>query len=601
MLENCARPSYRRAWARAASVATVALALGACSSTKSSPPGPAATTVSGVVTDATGMVLAGVTATAGGVSTTTASNGTFSLNVGSQASLVVDFTKSGYLESSKALTVPAGKDSHLSAVLMAMATAMPLDSTAGGMVTGARGASLMAGPGAFVASDGSAVTGMVQVALTPLTPGMPGELAAYPGALVGSMSGGSPSLLQTYGVLNVTAMQNGQEIQVAPGQTVTVTIPVTAPATGTLPQTQDLWSYNVGTAMWDHEGTAQLSGSAYTAQLSHFSFHNIDGAIVSGMATCVTGIVVDKSGNPVAGADVSPSEGASIDTLITTDSSGRYCTWVLSGGSETLTADATSAPFGEGSISVTGAAGMSFPSMYPYACSSLACQTAPNIVLDQPPCVKDGDCPSGDTCCTVKGAGLCLQDFACSEATGSFPGFSLDGSVPPFSLDGSVPPGSGGCSASTGSITATLAGQTYTFDCYGVVAVSNQTVEFTGRQTSDAASDAVFILELNDSMGLSTGTALAFSDDGGGSVDLDSGVPQATLILTRTNAQTDVLECTAASGTVTLNPWSSTVGSMVGIAISNDTQLNCVSENSADANFANFTGTMSGTVTLPLL
>ncbi len=600
MLENCARPSYRRTWARAASVATVALALGACSSTKSSPPGPAATTVSGVVTDPTGMVLAGVTATAGGVSTTTASNGTFSLNVGSHASVVVDFTKSGYLESSKALTVPAGKDSHVSAVLMAMAMAMPLDSTAGGMVMGARGASLMAGPGAFVAPDGSAVTGMVQVALTPLTPGMPGELAAYPGALVGSMSGGAPSLLQTYGVLNVTAMQNGQEIQVAPGQTVTVTIPVTAPASGTLPQTQDLWSYNVATGMWDHEGTAQLSGSAYTAQLSHFSFHNIDGAIVSGMATCVTGIVVDKSGNPVAGADVSPSEGASIDTLITTDSSGRYCTWVLSGGSETLTADATSAPFGEGSVTVTGAAGMSFPSMYPYACSSLACQTAPNIVLDQPPCTQDSDCPSGGTCCTVKGAGLCLQDFACSEATGSFPGFSFDGSVPSF--DGSLPPGSGSCPAATGSITATLGGQAYTFDCYSIISLNNQTVEFTARQQTDSTAGAVLILELSDPMGLSSGTSLPFSDDAGDpSANADSGVPQAVAILTDQVGPMDLFECTAASGSVTLNPWSSTIGSTVGITVSADTQLHCVSENSADANYSSITGTMSGTVSLSLL
>jgi hypothetical protein len=576
---------------RAAAVISVVVAFAACGSSKSGGPAASSTTVSGVVTDSTGAVLSGATVSAGGTTTTTAANGTFSLGVTPQASLVVDFSKTGYLESSKALIATAGTSSHVSVALKAMAAMMPLDATGGGTVMGAQGASLTAGAGVFVDPSGNPVTGSVQVALTPLSPSVPGDLAAYPGALVGATSGGSPSLLQTYGVLNVTVMQNGQELQPASGQTVTVTIPVSG--TGTLPATQDLWSFNLATGMWDHEGTATLAGSAYTAQLAHFSYHNIDAAIGSGQATCVTGVVVDKAGNPVAGAYVSPSEGASVDTLITTDSSGQYCTWVLSGGSETLTADSTAAPFGEGSITLTGGSAVTFPSSYPYTCSSLSCQKAPNIVLSQPPCTMDSDCPADDTCCTAKGTGLCLESFACDEATGSYP-------TGTGAYDASVVTSGGQCEMSTGSITAVLGGQTYAFDCYGAANLNNQEVEFTGMQLSDGGS-AVFVLLLSDPLGLSAGASIGFDTEAGpNDLDLDSGSPQATFLLTNQIATMDVLECTASSGSVMVNPWSTTILATVGFTISNDTQLNCIDENGADGNVATFTGTISGTVTLPL-
>jgi hypothetical protein len=586
--ERAMSPFSGRAWERSAAVVSVVLAFAACSSSKSGGPASTATTVSGIVTDSTGAVLAGATVSAGGATTMTATNGTFSLGVAPQANVVVDFSKSGYLESSKALIATAGSTSHVSAALKAMAAMMPLDATQGGSVTGAQGASLTAGPGVFVDPAGNPVTGSVQVSLTPLSPSVPGDLAAYPGALVGSTTGAAPSLLQTYGVLNVTVMQNGQDIQVAAGQTVTVTIPVTG--TGTLPPSQDLWSFNLATGMWDHEGTATLMGSAYTAQLAHFSYHNIDAAIVSGQATCVTGLVVDKSGNPVAGAYVSPSEGASVDTLLTTDSSGQYCTWVLSGGSETLTADSTAAPFGEGSITLTGGPAVTFPSSYPYTCSSLSCQKAPNIVLSQPPCMTDSDCPADDMCCTAKGTGLCLESFACDEATGSYPTAPLDGSIS----------SNGKCPASTGSITAIVGGQTYTFGCYGAANVNNQTVEFTGSQPGDGGT-AVFLLELADPAGLSAGDSLTFSPEAGANVDPDSGTPQATLLLTNESGTGSLLDCTAISGSVTVSPWSTTLLATVGYTISSDTQLNCFDDNVADANIATVTGTISGTVTLPLL
>jgi Carboxypeptidase regulatory-like domain len=569
--------SRRKGWVLGA-VFGATIALAACSSTKTTP----STTVGGVVTDSTGAVLSGVKVTAGTAGTTTAANGTFSLDVTPNSKLVVGFSKTGYLASSKPLAPASGTNSRVNVALMAVAAAQPLDATQGGSVTGDRGAALTAAPGAFVDANGQPVSGSVEVALTPLDPSAPGERAAYPGSLVG-LNNGTSSLLQTYGVLDVTATQNGQPLQLAPGQTVTVTIPVAAPATGTLPPTQDLWAFNLATGTWDHEGTAQLVGSAYTAQISHFSYHNIDGAVVSGMATCVTGLVVDTSGKPVPGASVSPTQGASVDTLITTDSSGRYCTWILAGGSETITGDATQAPYGEGSISVTGGAAIAFPGSY--TCSNLNCQQAPNLVLDRPACATDGDCPADDTCCMVSGHGMCLESFACARAqTGSIGGGA--GTFP----DGSV---SGGCSPSTGMLTVAYQGQTFALRCFiAQVASAPPMEELVLVGVSTEVSLEIAVISSDNFAGIVAGSTISVGSDG--------GADQVEVVVTGSLLDAgSSLAGSVQSGSLTVNSFSTTSGGTVGLTIPSGTTFLTYAVGDG-GNLITTTGTIDGTITVTL-
>jgi hypothetical protein len=561
------------------------------------------TTVGGIVTDSTGQVLSGVSVTAGTATTSTATNGTFSLTVPPQPSLVVSFSKAGYLESSKQLTATQGTSSHVAAALMAMAAPVNLDATRGDSVAGARGASLKVAPGVLVDGSGKTVSGSVQVSLTPLSPAVPGEFAAYPGALVGSVNGGPASLLQTYGVLDVTVTQNGQTVQVAPGKTVSVTIPVTA--TGKLPQTQDLWSFNLSTGIWDHEGTAQLAGSAYSAELSHFSYHNIDAAIQSGQATCVTGLVVDKSGGVVAGAYVSPSEGACVDGLIMTDASGRYCTWLLTGVSETIGASASTAPFGEGSVAVTGGPSVPFPGSY--TCSNLDCTTAPNIVLGQTACTTDADCPSGYACCAADGEHMCLESFACTEAQagiGTAPvstckadsdctGGDVCCTIASSSTSGCLTSAEctlansaqGGCSSSS-TVTATISGQSYSFSCFYGELVSeggSDDLAMTAAAAGATSTALEIALTSTDSFaGWSPGKTLSFATSG--------SQPQVALVVSGKDASGATFEMSPTNGSVTLDSWSTTTGGTVSVSISSGTTL------SGFAIAGTRTTTVSGTV-----
>jgi hypothetical protein len=593
----------------AAGVAAVAVAIvfsaQACGSSKSS---SSPTAVGGRVTDSTGAVLAGVAVSAGTASATTGADGTYVLDVSPQANLVVAFSKSGYLPSSKPVDAAAGKTSNVAAALMPVAAPLPLDATAGGTVAGTRGSSLTMAPAALVDANGAPVSGMVQVSLTPFDPSVRGELAAYPGSLVGSTNGGTASLLHTYGVLDVTVTQNGQPVQVAPGQTATVTIPV-APSSN-LPPTQDLWSFNMATGIWDHEGTAQLAstGDAYTAQLAHFSYHNIDAQIVTGQATCVTGLVVDATGKPISGAYVSPNLGASTDGLITTDSNGRYCTWLLTGQSDTITGDSTAAPFGEGSVTVTGGAPVAFPGSY--TCDNLNCTTAPNIVLSQPPCTTDADCAGGGSCCTVAGQShaMCVGDsYVCNEwettpsspgSTGSLSGCKSDSDCTngnvccsisgiaaqclPSQTCSSVnaPPDSGspttGCTAkqNNGSVTAVINGETYTFDCFTGFIGGSEGDEVFAIQAAGSTGSLEITLESHDNFAAFTsGTQVSLDMGDGGMGDGGDDLVSKALIVTETDSNGDVVDAPSASGTLTLDTWSNTSGGTVSFTIASGTLL----------------------------
>jgi hypothetical protein len=556
MLVGLGKSVSRSSTATAGVVSIVALLLLcaaiACSSS-SSPGASKGTTVGGIVTDSTGQVLSGVTVNAGSVSATTTPNGTFSMAVSPANGLVVGFAKAGYLSSSKVVTTTQGKSTTVAAALAPLATPVPLDATAGGKVTGARGSTLAADPGVLVDANGKTVSGMVDVSLTPLSPANPGELAAYPGSLVGSMGGATPTLLQTYGVLDVTVSQNGQPVQVASGKTVTVNVPVAMSAN--LPATQDLWSFDLTTGIWNHEGTAQLSGTTYTAQLAHFSYHNIDAAIHDGQATCVTGVVVDTMGNPVAGADVSPAEGASTDSLITTDANGAYCTWMLTGASNVITANATSSPYGTGSVTVPSSES-SIPFPGSYTCNNLACIQAPKIVLNQPPCKTSGDCQAGYECCTVNNQQMCLENYACILAQ--------SGSMPPSDAGG------GGHCMMSGPITATYQGQTITWDCFiGEIVLSTgmgMAGEMVVSATSTSPSGISFQLQLSAPSGFGgfgAGTTIPFASDAGAS---DGGQTGAAIIMTGTRPDGSTLELFSSSGSMQFTSWS-TSGGPIGISL----------------------------------
>ncbi len=258
--------------------------------------------VFGNVVTTAGAPAVGATVEVGGATATTDAAGDFLLEVSPASDLVVSFRADGHLPVFLPVDVVADAASRVDATLMPIADPIVVDITTGGEATGARGAAVSIPAGALVTSAGVPVTGEVEVMLTPFDPTNEAEFAAYPGELTAEQTDGNIVQLQTYAVLDVTIMQNGEELDVTPGMTVQASIPVPDGLADT-PETVGLWSFDEERGIWIEEGTATLDAEAgvYLAELPHLSPWNCDDPIA---ATCVEGVAVDATGAPVPGARV---------------------------------------------------------------------------------------------------------------------------------------------------------------------------------------------------------------------------------------------------------------------------------------------------------
>jgi len=272
-------------------------------------PAPSGTaTVKGLVTLANGSPLAGVVVGVVGSATSaqTAADGSVTLaGVPAGVPLVLRLTQTGHAEQVVRLAgMGAGStDAYFRAALTPRnaASSLPVAEN-GGTATGPGGAKVVLPASALVRADGSAVTGAVDVAITPVD--VLTQPEAFPGEFDGVQPNGTQTPLASLGLMEVVLSQAGQPLQIAPGRTATVEIPIYTggAAAG---QAIPLWSLDEATGLWVQEGTGLVvsnagspTGLALRAAVSHFSWWNVD--IGYGPFTVnVRCFTLDAAGNPV--------------------------------------------------------------------------------------------------------------------------------------------------------------------------------------------------------------------------------------------------------------------------------------------------------------
>lgn len=290
------------AWRNAVAIAAVVLSLSACGGEGSgSPPAPPAdsASIAGRVADAqTGDALAGVTVQAGSLKTTSDADGKFSLSgVASGANVVVQFSKPEYAANFATVDVVTGQTSVADRRLARVAVRKELSAQAGGaVVLDGSAASVQLPAGGLVnAATGAAASGSVSVEMTPIDPSihplnMPGNYRAQ----------GESMPIESMGALQVEIRDaSGALLNLAPGTSATIRIPVPAAATSP-PLTMPLYYFKESSGLWVREGSATLAGSPpnqyYEGQVSHFTTWNADRPAESIM---VNGCVVNQAGQPV--------------------------------------------------------------------------------------------------------------------------------------------------------------------------------------------------------------------------------------------------------------------------------------------------------------
>ncbi len=291
--------------------AVLILALTSCGDSTPSGTGPGPVAVAGSVAGRVRVAggdeaVGGVTLTLGGRTVTANEQGWFSFGEvppGEGVSLVA--RHDGYAEGVMALTVRVGAITSADVALVRMQPAQPIDTAAGGTITGASGVSVRFPAGALVTADGRAATGMATVALAYLDASSMAMRVAFPASFTGRRTDGTTVPFESFGVVAVDVRQGSQALSLAAGMSAELTLPVVPSQAAAAPATVPLWSLDAANARWAEEGTATRQTVAgrdvWVASVPHLSWWNVD---LPYETTCVRACVRDPQGATVPNVEV---------------------------------------------------------------------------------------------------------------------------------------------------------------------------------------------------------------------------------------------------------------------------------------------------------
>jgi hypothetical protein len=273
------------------SILFVLLLLGGCSTSTEStnPTGSAKTTVFGQIVDEAGVGLSGASVTAYSTTVTTDANGFFRIeNIAApSARVVASASKTGYINSSKAVTPVNSGFAQVQMILLR--DVVYNSNTSAASASFSDGGSVQL-PSNGITSDGQPYSGPIQIHARHLDPGSLNFYQAFPGDMAARRFDGSAVNLYSYGVLDIElTTPTGKMLQLAPSTFATLTFPI-SPTQTDAPDTIPLWYFSTTDGLWIEEGSAVKSGTKYIGTVSHFSPHNIDKvvhpAFVFGQVKC---------------------------------------------------------------------------------------------------------------------------------------------------------------------------------------------------------------------------------------------------------------------------------------------------------------------------
>ncbi len=158
----------------------------------------------------------------------------------------------------------------------------------GGTIDAKDGSKVLLPAEALTYTDGSLVTGAIQVFVTPVDISNDQILEAFPGSFSGITFEGEAPLIMTFGTADYTFMQGEEELQLAEGKTATIEIPIYVQNDefGEPLKVGDeapLWAYDDTSGNWVLEGNGIIkasenspTGMVLSGEVNHFSWWNHD-------------------------------------------------------------------------------------------------------------------------------------------------------------------------------------------------------------------------------------------------------------------------------------------------------------------------------------
>ena len=270
--------------------------------------------LSGIVRDASGTPIEGVSIVSGSSAATTNTDGFFEFDQIQVVSVqndrsVVRFSKAGYFDVVRSMDADDAEGASWEVV---MCKKENNDFTSIKTYSSSSDQTLQAGEmkidmpqdGYKVDGTGLSYTGKVKSEMVYLDPNNERFSEMMPGGdLAAVRSDNSSAQLVSYGMtdLNMYA-ENGDKLQLKDGSKAKLTFPIPAGMGENPPASIPLWSFNEKTGLWEEEGSAQLQGNVYVGEVAHFSWVNLDYPEKQGT---VYGYVKDDTGKVLPGVRLS--------------------------------------------------------------------------------------------------------------------------------------------------------------------------------------------------------------------------------------------------------------------------------------------------------
>lgn len=288
--------------------------------------------LSGIVRDASGTPIEGVSIVSGSSAATTNTDGFFEFDQIQVVSVqndrsVVRFSKAGYFDVVRSMDADDDAADGASWEVV-MCRKENNDFTSIKTYSSSSDQTLQAGEmkidmpqdGYKVDGTGAGYTGKVKSEMVYLDPNNERFSEMMPGGdLAAVRSDNSSAQLVSYGMtdLNMYA-ENGDKLQLKEGSKAKLTFPIPAGMDKNPPASIPLWSFNEKTGLWEEEGSAQLQGNVYVGEVAHFSWVNLDYPEDQGT---VYGYVKDDTGKILPGVRLNIGQ---LLTSAVTQSNGYY-------------------------------------------------------------------------------------------------------------------------------------------------------------------------------------------------------------------------------------------------------------------------------------
>lgn len=288
--------------------------------------------LSGIVRDASGTPIEGVSIVSGSSAATTNTDGFFEFDQIQVVSVlndrsVVRFSKAGYFDVVRSMDADDDAADGASWEVV-MCKKENNDFTSIKTYSSSSDQTLQAGEmkidmpqdGYKVDGTGASYTGKVKSEMVYLDPNNERFSEMMPGGdLAAVRSDNSSAKLVSYGMtdLNMYA-ENGDKLQLKDGSKAKLTFPIPAGMCENPPASIPLWSFNEKTGLWEEEGSAALQGNVYVGEVTHFSWVNLDYPEEQGT---VYGYVKDDTGKVLPGVRLNIGQ---LLTSTVTQSNGYY-------------------------------------------------------------------------------------------------------------------------------------------------------------------------------------------------------------------------------------------------------------------------------------